>query len=56
MNPFEEKGMPIDKQMLAWSELNTATYDPQSVHPYTRTRGILMNGIETSTTFDIRVK
>ncbi|MBN1600517.1 MAG: hypothetical protein JW915_02860 [Chitinispirillaceae bacterium] len=51
MNPFEEKGMPIDKQMLAWSELNTATYDPQSVHPYTRTRGILMNGIETEAVF-----
>jgi rubrerythrin len=51
MNPFLEKGMPIDKQVLSWSELNTATYDPQSVHPYTRTRGILMNGIETEAVF-----
>jgi rubrerythrin len=51
MNPFMEKGTPIDKQILSWSELNTAAYDPQEVHPYTRTRGILMNGIETEAVF-----
>lgn len=45
-NPFEEKGLSIEKQIKSWSELNTKPYDPQSVHPYTRTRGILMNGIE----------
>lgn len=45
-NPFKEKGIPMDKQIKSWSDLNTKPYDPQSVHPYTRTRGILMNGIE----------
>lgn len=45
-NPFEEKGTPIDKQIRPWPELNTVPYDPETVHPYTRTRGILMNGIE----------
>jgi hypothetical protein len=45
-NPFEEKGTPIDKQIRSWSELNVETYDPESVDPYSRTRGILMNGIE----------
>lgn len=47
MNPFQEKGVPIDKQIRNWSTLNTKPYDPATVHPYTRTRGILMNGIET---------
>jgi rubrerythrin len=51
MNPFLEKGIPIEKQILSWSELNTSTYDPQAVHPYTRTRGILMNGIEVEAVF-----
>jgi rubrerythrin len=45
-DPFSEKGTPIDKQPLSWSELNTQPYDSDSVHPYSRTRGILMNGIE----------
>jgi rubrerythrin len=46
-NPFDEKGVPIEKQVKNWSEMNTKPYDPETVHPYTRTRGILMNGIET---------
>ncbi|MBD3316063.1 MAG: hypothetical protein GF344_09765 [Chitinivibrionales bacterium] len=45
-NPFEEKGKPIDKQIRSWSELNIEPYDPESIDPYSRTRGILMNGIE----------
>ena len=45
-NPFKEKGVAIEKQIKPWSQLNTKPYDPESVHPYTRTRGILMNGIE----------
>jgi hypothetical protein len=28
MNPFQEKGIPIDEQILSWSELNTPAYDP----------------------------
>ncbi|NLL12573.1 MAG: hypothetical protein GX267_04135 [Fibrobacter sp.] len=50
-NPFDEKGIPMDKQIKSWSELCTKPYDPQSVHPYTRTRGILMNGIEVEAAF-----
>jgi rubrerythrin len=45
-NPFQEKGIPIEKQFKSWLEMNTKPYDPESVHPYTRARGILMNGIE----------
>ncbi len=46
-DPFKEKGRPIEKQVRNWEELNVQPYDPESVHPYTRTRIILMNGIET---------
>ncbi len=46
LNPFKEKGIPIEKQVKTWSELETRPYDPKTVHPYTRARGILMNGIE----------
>lgn len=45
-NPLEEKGIPIEKQFRNWSALNVKPYDKDSVHPYTRTRGIFMNGIE----------
>ena len=46
-NPLEEQGTPVEQQIRNWSELNIAPYDKNSVHPYTRTRIILMNGIET---------
>jgi hypothetical protein len=46
MNPLDEKGMPLDKQLRSWSELNVEPFDKNTVHPYTRTRVILMNGIE----------
>jgi hypothetical protein len=45
-NPLEEKGIPMEKQLRSWSELNVTPYDKKKVHPYSRTRGILMNGIE----------
>jgi len=45
-NPLEEKGIPVDDQLRGWSELNVEPYDKLEVHPYTRTRVILMNGIE----------
>jgi general stress protein YciG len=45
-NPLEEKGIPIDKQLRSWSDINVQPYDKNEVHPYTRTRVILMNGIE----------
>jgi len=46
-NPLEEKGTPLEKQIRNWSDLNVSPYDKNTVHPYTRTRIILMNGIET---------
>lgn len=45
-NPFQEKGIPIEKQFRNWSDLNSKPFDKNEVHPYTRCRGILMNGIE----------
>lgn len=45
-NPLKEKGIPIDKQFKNWDELNVDPYDKNEVEPYTRTRIILMNGIE----------
>jgi len=46
-NVYKEKGTPIEKQIHDWSELNIKPYDKTQVHPYSRCRGILMNGIET---------
>jgi rubrerythrin len=45
-NPFKERGIPAEKQLRSWSELNVKPYDKNEVHPYTRSRIILMNGIE----------
>jgi hypothetical protein len=45
-NPLSEKGIPIEKQIRNWSELNVKPFDKRNVHPYTRTRVIFMNGIE----------
>ncbi|MEW5746802.1 MAG: hypothetical protein AB1805_15335 [Nitrospirota bacterium] len=45
-NPLQEKGIPLEKQIRGWAELNVQPYNKNEVHPYTRTRGILMNGIE----------
>lgn len=46
MKVFEQKGLPVEDQFRSWSELNVVPYDKLDVHPYTRTRVILMNGIE----------
>jgi hypothetical protein len=45
-NPLKEKGMPIEKQIRSWTKLNSKPYPKGKVHPYTRVRGIFMNGIE----------
>jgi hypothetical protein len=45
-NPLREKGIPIEKQLRNWSELNTQPYNKDKVHPFSRCRGIVMNGIE----------
>ena len=46
MNPLDQKGIPVEDQFRSWSELNVDPYDKLDVHPYTRTRQILMNGTE----------
>ncbi|WP_366552699.1 hypothetical protein [Aquibaculum sediminis] len=45
-NPLQERGIPLEKQLRNWSELNVKPYDKEAVHPYSRCRGIVMNGIE----------
>src|SRR3954468_13947921 len=45
-NPFTHKGIPLEDQLRNWSDLNVKPYDKHEVHPYSRTRGILANGIE----------
>jgi len=45
-NPFKEQGVPIEKQIKSWSEINMKPFDKNKVNPYTRVRVILMNGIE----------
>jgi hypothetical protein len=45
-NPMKEKGIDIEKQFKNWAELNVKPYNKDEVHPYTKTRIILMNGIE----------
>jgi len=50
-NPFNEKGIPIEKQIRNWSELNVKPYHKKEVHPYTKARIILMNGVEVEGAF-----
>ena len=45
-NPLEEQGLPLEDQFRNWNDLNVEPYDKDKVDPYTRTRVILMNGIE----------
>ncbi|MFT3764676.1 MAG: hypothetical protein QM820_04025 [Minicystis sp.] len=46
MNPLAERGIPIDRQTRNWAELNVTPFNKHEVHPYTRTRVIVMNGVE----------
>jgi hypothetical protein len=46
VNPLEQKGLAPEDQLRSWSELNVEPFDKYKVHPYTRARVILMNGIE----------
>jgi hypothetical protein len=45
-NPLEQRGIPLDRQLRNWRELNVAPIDPDHCDPYTRCRIITMNGIE----------
>jgi hypothetical protein len=50
-NPLKEKGIPVEKQLRDWSQLNIQPYDKKSVPPYTRCRIIVMNGAELEGAF-----
>lgn len=45
-NPLNEKGIPLDKQMKTYDDIVHRPYKREIVDSYTRTRQILMNGIE----------
>ena len=45
-NPLEEKGIPVEKQLRSWQKIVQRPFDKNSVDCYSRTRQILMNGIE----------
>ena len=45
-NPLQEKGIPIEKQIRSWHEITKKPFNKTDVDCYTRTRQILMNGIE----------
>lgn len=45
-NPFQERGIPIDAQLRNWSELNVQPYRKDDIHPFSRARAILANGVE----------
>jgi hypothetical protein len=45
-NPLEHSGLPLDRQIRNWRELDVTPIDPDAADPYTRCRIITMNGIE----------
>lgn len=44
--PFEDRGVPLERQYRSWAEMVKSPYDKRSIDAYSRTRAILMNGIE----------
>ncbi|MGN0017635.1 MAG: hypothetical protein ACI37S_01175 [Candidatus Gastranaerophilaceae bacterium] len=46
MEPLKEKGIPVEKQNRSWSKIVQKAFNKTDVDCYTRTRQILMNGIE----------
>jgi hypothetical protein len=50
-NPLTEKGIPLDKQIRNWRELDVTPVDPDDSDPYTKCRIITMNGIEVEAAF-----
>ncbi|MGK5552385.1 hypothetical protein ACSNOI_12280 [Actinomadura kijaniata] len=45
-NPLEHKGIPLERQVRNWRELDVTPVDPDRSDPYTKCRIITMNGIE----------
>jgi rubrerythrin len=46
MNPFEEKGTPLDRQLRTWKQVAQPPFRKQEVDAFTRCRVVIMNGIE----------
>ena len=46
LDPWQEKGIPLEQQYRSWKARVKTPYDKRDVDAYTRTRVILMNGIE----------
>jgi len=46
LNPFEEKPMKLGDAIMDWKTVYPKPYSKEEVDPYTKTRIILMNGIE----------
>ncbi|WP_424357652.1 hypothetical protein [Methanocella sp. MCL-LM] len=46
--PLDMKGTPIDDQFMSWNEMIQEPYDKETADAYTKTRVILMNGIENN--------
>ena len=45
-NPLKEKGIPMEKQIRSWHDIAKRKFNKYDTDCYTRTRQILMNGIE----------
>lgn len=45
-NPLKEKGISLDKQIRTWHDIAHRKYNKTEIDCYSRTRQILMNGIE----------
>lgn len=45
-NPLQEKGISLDKQLRTWEDISKRRFNKYDVDCYSRTRQILMNGIE----------
>jgi len=46
--PFEMRGIQLEDQIMSWNQMIQHPYDKSSIDCYTRTRVILMNGIENN--------
>ena len=47
MNVLKEKGIPLEKQIRTWHDIVKRPYNRDDIDCYSRTRQILLNGIET---------
>jgi hypothetical protein len=46
LDPWREKGIPLDEQIRSWKQLTKEPYHKLDVDAYSRARVILMNGVE----------